>query len=173
MSVNLSAREFQQPTLVADVAKALADAELEPGSLVLEITESALMQDLDGTIAKLEELKRQGVRIAIDDFGTGYSSLSYLRQLPVDILKIDKSFVDGVSGSIEESALTRAIVKMGEELNLQTVAEGVEEEGQVLRLRAMKCRYAQGYFFSRPTDVEGMDVLLQISMEGYPERAAG
>jgi diguanylate cyclase (GGDEF)-like protein/PAS domain S-box-containing protein len=152
MSVNLSTRQMQDPELVNHVAEALADSGIEPSLLVLEITETQLMQETDIIMTRLHELKRLGVRIAIDDFGTGYSSLSYLRRFPVDILKIDKTFVDGLNGDGEGEALLRAIVELARALNLQTVAEGIEDVSQLSALQLLGCDYGQGYFYARPLD---------------------
>jgi EAL domain-containing protein (putative c-di-GMP-specific phosphodiesterase class I) len=152
MSVNLSARQFQYDGLVDDVAEILAETGVEAGNLVLEITESMLMRDLDATVHTLAELKRLGVRLAIDDFGTGYSSLSYLKQFPVDILKIDRSFVDGVSGTAGDATLAEAVVQLGRALRLQTVAEGIETADQWSALHTLGCEYGQGYLFARPVE---------------------
>jgi EAL domain-containing protein (putative c-di-GMP-specific phosphodiesterase class I)/GAF domain-containing protein len=160
MSVNLSARQLQQSGLVPEVASALEASGLDPNCLVLEITESVVVQDVDATITKLRALKQLGVRIAIDDFGTGYSSLSYLRQLPVDILKIDKSFVDGIADDREAAALARAIVGMGRTLNLRVVAEGIEKPDQLDELRRMRCELGQGYLFAKPLDAAAVARLL-------------
>jgi diguanylate cyclase (GGDEF)-like protein/PAS domain S-box-containing protein len=161
ISVNLSARQFQDPGLVPDVARTLRHADLDPNSLVLEITESLLMHDTEATIAKLDELKRLGVRLAIDDFGTGYSSLSYLRRFPVDILKVDKSFIDAVADNIEDSALAKAIIELGQTLRLQTVAEGVEASEQASQLRTLHCELGQGYYFAHPLDADQVAALLE------------
>jgi diguanylate cyclase (GGDEF)-like protein/PAS domain S-box-containing protein len=161
ISVNLSVRQFQDPGLVDDVARALGHAGLGPGSLVLEITESLLMHDTDATIAKLHELKALGVRLAIDDFGTGYSSLSYLRRFPVDILKVDKSFIDAVAANGEDPALARAIIELGHTLRLQTVAEGIEAPEQARQLRTLQCELGQGYYFARPLDADQVATLLE------------
>jgi diguanylate cyclase (GGDEF)-like protein/PAS domain S-box-containing protein len=161
ISVNLSARQFQDAGLVEDVAGALRQADLDPGCLVLEITESLLMHDTDATIAKLGALKALGVRLAIDDFGTGYSSLSYLRRFPVDILKVDKSFIDAVAGNAEDSALAQAIIELGHTLRLQTVAEGVEASDQASQLRALQCELGQGYYFAHPLDADQVAALLE------------
>ena len=118
------------------------------------------MQDTDATIDKLQQLRNLGVKLAIDDFGTGYSSLSYLKSFPIDILKIAKSFVDGVGNASEESALARAIIKLGGTLRLQTVAEGVELPEQRDQLRELDCNMGQGYYFARPLDSVDMDALL-------------
>ena len=152
VSVNLSTRQLQDPELIDHVAEALATSGLEPTLLVLEITETLLMQETEVIMTRLHELKRLGVRIAIDDFGTGYSSLSYLRRFPVDILKIDKTFIDGLNGEGEGEALLRAIVELARALNLQTVAEGIEDVSQLSALQLLGCDFGQGYFYARPLD---------------------
>jgi len=152
LSVNLSARQLQDPALVADVAGALRASGLEPGRLVLEITESLVMLETRTIIGRLHELKRLGVRLAIDDFGTGYSSLSYLQKLPVDILKIDKSFVDGLGPGAGGTALVSGIVELGKAMRLVMVAEGIEQAEQAAALTAFGCQYGQGYYFSRPLE---------------------
>jgi diguanylate cyclase (GGDEF)-like protein/PAS domain S-box-containing protein len=162
MSVNVSAKQLQYPGWAAEVAATLAESGLEPGHLVLEITESVLMEDAEASSGPLEELRRLGVRIAIDDFGTGYSSLGYLRRLPVDILKIDKSFIDGVAKGPHESALARAVVKLARTLGLDAVAEGVTERRQLAELRRLRCPYGQGYYFSRPQPPEVVAELLDL-----------
>jgi diguanylate cyclase (GGDEF)-like protein/PAS domain S-box-containing protein len=150
ISVNVSARQFRDPSLGPTVAAALSDAGLSPSSLILEITESVVMEDSEASLRRLQELKALGVRLAIDDFGTGYSSLSYLRRFPVDTIKIDKSFIDGVAAGGDALALAHVIVRMGQTLNLETVAEGVELPSQAAALRRMGCRQAQGFYFARP-----------------------
>ena len=164
MSVNVSAKELQHPGWAGEVASTLADTGLEPSYLVLELTESVLMEDAEATSARLEELRRLGVRIAIDDFGTGYSSLGYLRRLPVDVLKIDKSFIDGVALGPHESALARAVVKLARTLGLDAVAEGVSDRRQLAELRRLRCPYGQGYHFSRPQSVDVIEELLEIGV---------
>ncbi|PLS87591.1 MAG: GGDEF domain-containing protein [Actinobacteria bacterium] len=161
MSVNLSARQFAHPDLARDVARALGESGLDPGCLVLEITESAVMEDARSTIDTLEELESLGVGLAIDDFGTGYSSLSYLRRFPVDYLKIDRSFVDGIEEDSGDAVLVSGIVDLAHALGLSVVAEGVETEGQLGLLRGMGCDLAQGYHFSRPMPGEEADTLLE------------
>jgi EAL domain-containing protein (putative c-di-GMP-specific phosphodiesterase class I) len=140
---------------------------------VLEITESVLVQDADSVVARMLELKLLGVSFAIDDFGTGYSSLSYLKRFPIDILKVDKSFVDGVGESPEKGALAEAIVQLGNTLHLQTIAEGIEETRQVDGLRALGCQFGQGFYFAKPLPVEEIDELLSglSSSELSPEAA--
>jgi diguanylate cyclase (GGDEF)-like protein/PAS domain S-box-containing protein len=150
MSVNLSARQLQSPTIVAEVKDALKDSGLEPSSLTLEVTESAMMQNVELSVLRLEELRALQVRIAIDDFGSGYSSLGYIRRFPVDILKLDKSFIDRIDEGDEELALAAAIIDMAKVLNLRPVAEGVERVEQFERLLELGCDLAQGYFFAKP-----------------------
>ena len=126
MAVNLSARQVARPELVDEVRQILEETGLEPSTLILEITESVMIQDMDLAISRLTELKALGVQLAIDDFGTGYSSLNYVRRFPVDILKVDKSFIDGVTEGGESSALTAAVIELASILNLKPVAEGIE-----------------------------------------------
>jgi EAL domain-containing protein (putative c-di-GMP-specific phosphodiesterase class I) len=125
------------------------------------------MHDVDVAVVRLQELKRLGVQLAIDDFGTGYSSLAYLRQMPIDAVKIDKSFVDGVTGGPEESAVARAILALAATLRLDTVAEGVEQAEQARELAGLGCRWAQGYHFSRPVAAADM-----ARLAGRPASAA-
>jgi diguanylate cyclase (GGDEF)-like protein len=150
ISVNVSARQFRTPGFVGQVRDALATTGAQPDWLLLEITESLLLRDVDQVWADLKDLRALGVRIAIDDFGTGYSSLSYLRQMPVDVLKIDKSFIDDVLGSKQQRALVNAIVTLARNLDLAVVAEGIEDAAQRALLARMGCPYGQGYLFSRP-----------------------
>ena len=133
MSVNVSGRQVQADGFVDEVSRILVTTGLEPRLLLLEFTESVLMQDTASTSATLAGLKQLGVRLGIDDFGTGYSSLSYLRQFPIDVLKIDRSFVAASSNGPEQAAVVRSIVQLGETLHLETIAEGIEEAGQLAR----------------------------------------
>jgi diguanylate cyclase len=158
ITVNLSASQLEDPSFAEDVATLLQHSGLPSNTLILEITESVLMYDTDHTIAKLNELKALGVQLAVDDFGTGYSSLSYLRGFPVDILKIDRSFVSALDKSTEEDlALPRAIVALGRALNLQTIAEGIETSEQLSQLQAMHCDQGQGYYFAKPLWAEEVE----------------
>ncbi|AGL17405.1 bifunctional diguanylate cyclase/phosphodiesterase [Actinoplanes sp. N902-109] len=150
ISVNVSARQFRQPGFVDRVRAALTEAGARPEWLLLEITESLVLRDAEQVWADLEALRALGVRIAIDDFGTGYSSLSYLRQMPVDVLKIDKSFIDDIVASKQQRALVNAIVTLARNLDLTVVAEGIEDAGQHALLARMGCPYGQGYLFSKP-----------------------
>ncbi|MEX0984644.1 MAG: EAL domain-containing protein, partial [Actinomycetota bacterium] len=156
MAVNLSARQVARPEIVDDVRQILADTGIDPSTLTLEITESVMMQDMEMAIARLTELKTLGVLLAIDDFGTGYSSLNYVRRFPVDILKVDKSFIDGVTDGGESSALTAAVIELAAILNLKPVAEGIERPDQLDKLLALKCDLGQGYLFAKP--LEGGDL---------------
>jgi EAL domain-containing protein (putative c-di-GMP-specific phosphodiesterase class I) len=160
MAVNLSARQLQRPEIVQDVAQILMETQLDPKDLVLEITESVMMEDMELSIQRLAELKELGVRLAVDDFGTGYSSLNYIRRFPVDILKVDKSFVDGVNEGGEESALTAAIIELAGILKLRPVAEGIERADQLEKLLDLKCDLGQGYYFAKPLPLEDVDELL-------------
>jgi EAL domain-containing protein (putative c-di-GMP-specific phosphodiesterase class I) len=160
ISVNLSGRQLEQPDLVAEVTRALDLAELDAAGLVLEITESVLMHDTDAITPTLLGLKALGVQFAIDDFGTGYSSLGYLQRFPVDVLKIDKSFVDELRAGDQDSPLAAAIVKLGQTFGLQTIAEGIEEAEQAAGLRALGCHYGQGFHFARPLPAAEVAVLL-------------
>ena len=160
MHVNLTPRDLQEPGLAAAVAAALTDAGVAAMHLGLEITENSLMR-APATIETLRELRALGVRIAIDDFGTGYSSLAYLKRFPVDILKIDRQFIEGVARGPEDAALAHAIVKLAQALGLEAVAEGVETESQRAALLAMGCKGAQGFLFSRPLSADGIAELLR------------
>ncbi len=160
MAVNLSARQLQRPEIVADVAEALMQSGLAPSSLVLEITESVMMQDVELSVQRLTELKEIGVRLAVDDFGTGYSSLNYIQQFPVDILKVDKSFIDAVNTDPRKSALTATIIKLAADLDLRPVAEGIERADQLEQLLALHCDLGQGFYFARPLTMDGIDDLL-------------
>ncbi|GIE93151.1 two-component system response regulator [Paractinoplanes rishiriensis] len=161
VNVNLSARQFQYAGLVDDVAAALADAGLDPASLTLEITESMLMADITTAKETLHALRRLGVRLAIDDFGTGYSSLSYLKQLPVDVIKIDKTFVDEVHIDEDDVALVDAVAGLGQALKMQTVAEGIESSEQWDTLRRIGIDHGQGYLFGRPVSAGDIADLLE------------
>lgn len=160
LHVNLSTRQLHDPQATDRVLGALTTSRLVPDRVVLELTESSIMQDVEASLAAMQKLTALGVRMGVDDFGTGYSSLSYLQKLPVSVLKIDKSFVDDVAASKQGAALVRAIISVGTALELTVIAEGVERIEQVGRLQALNCRYAQGYFFNKPLDVEAMSACL-------------
>lgn len=156
MSVNLSARQLQRPEIVDEVRHALRASGLDPRCLVLEITESMMIDEVDLAIERLQALRELGVLVAVDDFGTGYSSLNYIQRLPLNILKIDKSFIDSVDGDDEQSKLTTAIIGLARVLELRCVAEGVERPEQRDRLKELNCDYAQGFLLARPMGAEAL-----------------
>ncbi|MBZ5707336.1 MAG: EAL domain-containing protein [Acidobacteriia bacterium] len=156
IAVNLSARQFRQANLVQIVRRELEKAQLAPLWLELEITEGTVMYDTESAVSTLRELKAMGVALAIDDFGTGYSSLSYLKTFPIDVLKVDRSFVKDVTHDPDDAAITRTVVAMAHSLGLKVVAEGVETEAQLGFLRACHCDELQGYLFSPPVVAEEM-----------------
>jgi EAL domain-containing protein (putative c-di-GMP-specific phosphodiesterase class I) len=160
VTVNLSVRQLDDPSCVAEVCAALSESGLPPNQLVLEITESFMIKDPDLAVARLTELRRLGVRLALDDFGTGFSSLSYLQRLPVDVLKIDRAFVDRMVATGRDTSLVEAILALGKSLRLQTVAEGIERPDQLTQLRALGCGFGQGYLLSRPLERRAIDALL-------------
>ncbi|WP_137173893.1 EAL domain-containing protein [Massilia sp. HP4] len=161
IAVNLSARQFAEPDLVDTVARVLAETGLPPSSLEIELTESMMMADADAAIHTMECLKRMGVKLSIDDFGTGYSSLQYLKRLPVDVLKIDRSFVQDIVGNPDGAALVDAIISLAHGLRMQVIAEGVETIEQLDYLRGCGCDEVQGHVFSRPQPVERVEALLR------------
>ena len=171
LSVNVSARQLERADFVEEVRTVLRATGLDPSTLTLEITETALMRKPEATAALLKALKELGVRIAVDDFGTGYSSLAYLRQFPVDSLKIDRSFITNLARSSEAHALAHTLIQLGKALGLETLAEGVEHPSQVLELQREGCDLAQGFLFARPLDVEGFERYLRES-QGAGDRHA-
>ena len=156
MAVNVSARQLEHDEFVEEVRGALADSDLPPDALTLEINETALMRDATAAAVRLRALKALGVRIAIDDFGTGYSSLAYLRQFPVDALKIDRSFISGIASSPEAGALMHTLIQLGKALGLETLGEGIEEPAQLDKLKQEECDSGQGFLFARALDVEAV-----------------
>ncbi len=150
IAVNLSACRLTEPALIDDVTAALGDCGLDPPRLTLEITESMLVRDIDTAAEQLHRLKALGVRLAIDDFGTGYSSLAYLARFPIDILKIDRSFVAGMTDSPQAALLTEAIVHLAEFMHLQVIAEGIETAAQLQQVRDLNCAFGQGYYLGLP-----------------------
>ncbi|HEY0778910.1 MAG TPA: bifunctional diguanylate cyclase/phosphodiesterase, partial [Gemmatirosa sp.] len=160
VTVNVSGRQLQDPALPSVVAGALHASGLAPERLTLEITEGVLMEDTESTLERLHALRALGVRLAVDDFGTGYSSLAYLHRFPIDVLKLDKTFVDGVARGGRDAVLARTIVTLGATMQLRTVAEGIEHAGQRDALREMGCPLGQGYLFSRPVPEGDVAALL-------------
>jgi EAL domain-containing protein (putative c-di-GMP-specific phosphodiesterase class I) len=161
LSVNVSGRQLLDPGFAPRVTAILERTGMPPARLVLEVTETVMMGEDEAGIRALEHLRGMGVRVAVDDFGTGYSSLRYLQSLPLDILKIDKAFVDQLTGA-EPTALVEVILALGHGLGLQMVAEGVEAHGQAEMLRLIGCHAAQGYYFSRPVPAEQLGGLLGV-----------
>ncbi|HWG35163.1 MAG TPA: EAL domain-containing protein [Gemmatimonadaceae bacterium] len=156
IAVNVSGKQIQDATFVSDVAAALADSGLPPARLVLEITETVIMHRTEMMVQRLQELKELGVHLAIDDFGTGYSSLSYLQQFPIDIIKIDKAFIEGMERDAAGAALTRTIIGLGGTLGLSTIAEGIEHASQRVTLEDLGCVMGQGFLFARPSIAAGV-----------------
>jgi Amt family ammonium transporter len=161
MSVNVSCRQFAKPGLVEHVTQVLQQNQLNPSCLKIEVTESMIMQDVSRAVAELNRLRSMGVQIAIDDFGTGYSSLAYLRRMPIDHLKIDRSFISGFDeGTKENDQIVRSIISLARSLGLGVIAEGVENQDQLERLRQLHCDRAQGFMFSRPVeDAKALDLI--------------
>jgi diguanylate cyclase (GGDEF)-like protein/PAS domain S-box-containing protein len=160
MAVNLSAIQFRNPNLVEEVNDVLIRTGLPAHALELEITESAVLGDVNATIATLEELKKLGIRLAIDDFGTGYSNLGHLRKFPVDVLKIDQSFVRGMSGVLDDTPIVEAVISLAKALELHVVAEGVETAQQMEQLKGMGCDLGQGYYFAKPLPSQAISEML-------------
>ena len=160
VSVNISGKQLERDRIVDDVRDALAASGFDPTKLILELTETTLMHDVDDTIGRLGALKSLGVHLAIDDFGTGYSSLAYLRQFPIDILKIDRSFVSGIVDTHEAAALVHTLVQLGKALGLETIAEGIESDEQRRQLVVERVDVGQGFLFARPMDVEAVNDFL-------------
>ncbi len=167
VAVNISPRQLQDPAIVDDVSRALADSGLDPSGLTLEITEGVFVDDMDTALERLGELKRLGVSLALDDFGAGFSSLGYLSRMPIDILKLDKAFIAEL-GNEQERGLASGVVALARSLGIDTVAEGVEHADQVRELQAAGCKLAQGYFFARPLDAAAVT---QFVLRRAPEQA--
>ena len=165
VSVNLSPRQLKESGFKALVSDILEITNISPENLELELTESAIMEDTANAIGLLDDLRALGIKVSVDDFGTGYSSLSYLKELPIDTLKIDRSFVENMENSTEQQAIVKAIIVLGDSLNLQIVAEGVENDAQLGMLKALGCNLIQGYHVSKPITAEGMAALLLAQKE--------
>ena len=164
IAVNISAQEFLQKDFVEGVRAVLLETRLAAHCLELEITESVLMRDAESSKSILQQLKKMGLKLAVDDFGTGYSSLSYLQRFPIDVLKIDQSFVQNIESAKDDGIIVSAIISMGNSLKLKVVAEGVETPSQLAFLKARHCEEGQGYFFSHPLTADKFAALLLINM---------
>jgi EAL domain-containing protein (putative c-di-GMP-specific phosphodiesterase class I) len=173
VSVNVSARQFRDAGFVDTVRHVVEHSGMAPGTLVLELTESVLMRRDERVRTDMQMLGDLGVRIAIDDFGTGYSSLSYLREFPISILKIDKSFIDGLGHSQQQYALVEGIARIADTLGVQVIAEGIENAVQRDLLAAMGCPLGQGYLFARPLTADQAGLLVQDDAEPTGVRSGG
>ena len=173
MAVNLSARQFEHATLATTIRDILEETGLAPQQLEVELTESTVMQQVEQAIATLSALKKLGVRVSIDDFGTGYSSLSYLKRFPIDVLKVDKSFIADVNSAADDGAIASAIIAMGHMLKLKVIAEGVESAEQLAFLRTRGCGTVQGYYFSPPLPALAVGELLERQSRKFPLLPAG
>ncbi len=171
MAVNVSVSQLQRPEFVQDVAGVIAETGIVPSSLTLELTESVMMQDMELSLLRLNALRELGVKLAIDDFGTGYSSLNYVRQFPVDILKIDRSFLADRNPEVTE--LTAAIVQVARIFNLKAVAEGIESSGQLEQLQGISCDYGQGFHFAEPLSAEAIMEMARSGVESYAMSSSG
>ncbi len=160
ISVNLSIKQFVQPRLVENIAAMLKELDLSPTNLKLEITESTVMDDPAAAVEMLQEMKDLGIRLAIDDFGTGYSSLSYLHRFPLDMLKIDRSFISGMMDGVNGMEIAKTVMPLAKNLHLDVVAEGVETADQVRELKKLNCKYAQGFYFSKPLSPDEAEALM-------------
>ena len=150
MGVNLSGRQLIQPKLIEEISTIIETTGIDPAKIEVEITESILLDDVDRSIHLLERMKAMGLKLALDDFGTGYSSLTYLRSFPIDVVKIDRSFVEGIGTDPDSAAIVRSIVDLSRTLGLRTIAEGVETDEELTVLRNLGCDVAQGYLISKP-----------------------
>jgi diguanylate cyclase (GGDEF)-like protein len=169
MAVNVSGRQLDTNQVVTDVEEALVHSGLEPAALTIEITETTLMRNVEETARRLTAVKALGVRIAIDDFGTGYSSLAHLQRFPVDALKIDRSFISGLTHNEEGETLMHTLVQLGKALSIETFAEGIEQQQELSVLREQDCDSGQGFLFARPLDVAATEAFLR---QNWAEKAA-
>jgi len=165
VSVNISTIQFQEPDFFEMVLSSLAEANLPNNLLELEITEGVLARDITSSVELLEKLRKAGIRVAIDDFGTGYSSLSYLKRLPIDVLKIDQSFVNDMLQDDSDIAIINAIITLGRTLGMELIAEGVEQQEQVDYLLSKGCNLIQGYIYSRPANFDTFCELLENGLD--------
>jgi EAL domain-containing protein (putative c-di-GMP-specific phosphodiesterase class I) len=169
MAVNVSARQLAQGSgLVELVADELRDSGIDPSTLVLEVTESVVMDNAEVTLSLLNQLKGLGVRLAIDDFGTGYSSLIYLKRFPVDQLKVDRAFVSGLGDDSDDSAIVASVVSLARAVGIVAIAEGVETPEQLAALQGLGCGYGQGYLWSRPLPAEDLEQMMQLGAFRIP-----
>jgi len=163
ISINLSGKELIKENIFSDIKETIDKYHLEYSCIQIEITETSIIKDLDKSRSILKQLRSLGIKIALDDFGTGYSSLNYLETLPIDVLKIDKSFVDRIKEADQEEKIINVIIQLAHILNLEVVAEGVETKDQMIFLNKYHCNLAQGYLFSKPLPAKEIEVLLETS----------
>jgi EAL domain-containing protein (putative c-di-GMP-specific phosphodiesterase class I) len=168
MSVNLSVRQLVHEQIIREVREAIEDAALDPSTVTLEITETTLMHDTEVTRERLAELRRIGVSLAVDDFGTGYSSLQYVQRFPIDVIKIDRSFVTGLGTNPGDSAVVQSMIELSQRLGVHTVAEGIDRPEQVTLLQSLGADLGQGYLFSKPVEASKIDALLASSPTENP-----
>lgn len=161
ISVNVSAHQFQHPCFVDRVKRALQESGLEPGYLQLELTESSMLLNMPHTLRTLRELRNMGIHVSIDDFGTGYSSFVHLKNLPINMIKIDRGLIRNIDLEMADRSIVQAIVTMGEGLAVKIVAEGVETVNQISVLKDLKCDYAQGYYIEKPIDAARLTARLK------------
>jgi len=161
LCVNFSSAQFTDPTLVGGVRETLADAGLPAERLVIELTETAFLRDTESMVERMMDLKALGVRLAVDDFGTGNASLRHLAKFPVDVLKVDRSFVSNIGIDRRQTAIAGSIIRLGEDLGMAVVAEGIETPDQLARLRQLGCDFGQGFYLGRPAPAEDLDPLLR------------
>lgn len=173
VAVNIPAREFYNPKFVATIKEILRETGMDPARLSLELTEESLIQDIEQTIETMNELSKLGIKLALDDFGTGYSSLSHLRRLPVNTLKIDKSFIDDLPHQSEAVKLASGIIQIAQNMGCEVVAEGVEHEAQRALLESIGCDLIQGYLLGRPVRAEDVSRLLGRSEESRDSVLSG
>jgi EAL domain-containing protein (putative c-di-GMP-specific phosphodiesterase class I) len=164
ITVNISARQFQNPHLVENVSNILREVQISPDCLDLEVTESMAMSNVERTAARLRELSSMGVHVSIDDFGTGYSSLNYLKRLPIERLKIDKSFVQDIATDPDDRAIISAVTAMAHNMKMKVIAEGVETEDQLSFLVSSGCDEMQGYLFSKPLPAKEFEDLVRMEI---------
>jgi EAL domain-containing protein (putative c-di-GMP-specific phosphodiesterase class I) len=168
MSINLSVRQLLHEQIIRDVREAIDDAGLDPSTVTLEITETTLMHDTEMTRDRLADLRRIGVSLAVDDFGTGYSSLQYVQRFPIDIIKIDRSFIAGLGTNAGDGAVVQSMIELSQRLGVHTVAEGIDRAEQVALLQSLGADLGQGYLFSKPVDASEIDALLAASPNESP-----
>ena len=171
MSINLSVRQLMHDEIIGDVRDAIESASLDPSTVTMEITETTLMHDTDVTRERLDDLRRIGVSLAVDDFGTGYSSLQYVQRFPIDIIKIDRSFVTGLGMNPGDGAVVQSMIELSQRLGVHTVAEGIDRTEQVTLLQSLGADLGQGYLFSKPVRASEIDALLDASPHESPRFA--